>query len=72
MAIKDGKRRLSSTKPLTRENMIKDIRDMFLLSNRVKGNQHAFLWEDWMYFFIQVILGENSYIDWVKIIYRKT
>ena len=32
-------------KPLTIEHFIRDIVDIMLLLNRVKGNDHAFYWE---------------------------
>lgn len=39
-------------KPLTREHFITEVRDIVILLNRLKGNSHAFSWEDWMYFYI--------------------
>ena len=39
-------------KPLIIEHFIKEIVDIVLLLNKIKGNDHAFHWETWMYFFI--------------------
>lgn len=57
--------------PLTREHMILEIKDIITLLNKVKGNPHAFHWENWMYFFIYTTLGENKFIDQVDIILTK-
>lgn len=55
--------------PLTRDHMIPEIKDVITLLNKVKGNQHAFYWENWMYFFIQTILSDkNKHINWAEII----
>lgn len=56
------------TLPLTQKHMIKEVRDIVILLHKVKRSQHAFFWEDWMYFFIQVILDQNKYIDWASMI----
>lgn len=54
--------------PLTREHLIQEVRDIVILLHRMQGNQIAFYWEDWMYFFIQVFFGEKRYIDWAELI----
>lgn len=48
--------------------MIPEIKDVITFLKRVKGNPHAFYWEKWMYFFVQTILEEDKYIDWLDII----
>lgn len=55
-------------KPLTRENFIMEVWDIVILLNRIKGNSHAFYWEYWMYFYIQVLLASKKYLDWVQVI----
>lgn len=55
-------------KPLTIEHFMKKISDIVLLLNRVKGNEHAFHWESWMYFFIQKIVEGAKFIDWADLI----
>ena len=55
-------------KPLTIEHFIKEIVDIMLLLNRVKGNARAFLWESWMYLFIQKIVEGEKFIDWADLI----
>ena len=55
-------------KPLTIEHFIKEIADIILLLNRIKGNEHAFHWESWMYFFIQKIVEGAKFIDWSDLI----
>ena len=54
--------------PLTREHIISKIKDIITLLNKVKGNPHAFHWENQMYSFIQTIMGEDKFIDCVDII----
>ena len=39
-----------------------------LLLNRVKGNEHAFHWETWMYFFIQKIVEGDKFFNWADLI----
>lgn len=58
-------------KPLTREHFIIEVLDIVILMNRVKGNSHSFYWEDWMYFFIQVLLSSDRYLDWSQVIAEK-
>jgi len=55
-------------RPLTRDHLIQEVRDIVVLLNRLRGNQHAYYWEDWMYFFIQVVLQGEQYLDWAEII----
>lgn len=55
-------------KPLTREHFIAEVRDIVILLNRLKGNSHSFYWKDWMYFFIQVLLAGEKFLDWVQVI----
>ena len=55
-------------KSLTIEHFIKEIANIVLLLNRIKGNEHAFHWESWMYFFIQKIVEGSKLIDWVEMI----
>ena len=50
-------------KPLTIEHFIKEIVDIVLLLNRIKGNDHAFHWESWMYLFILKIIEGEKFID---------
>ena len=53
---------------MTIEHFIKEIADIVLLLNRIKGNEHAFHWKSWMYFFIQKIVEGSKFIDWVDLI----
>ena len=55
-------------KPLTIDHFMKEISNIVLLLNRVKGNEHAFHWESWMYFFIQKIVEGVKFIDWSDLI----
>lgn len=55
-------------KPLMREHPIKEVRNIVIPLHREKGSQQAFFWEDWMYFFIQVLLESECYLDSAKLI----
>lgn len=55
-------------KPLTIKHFIKEISDILFLLNRVKGNDHTFHWENWMYVFVQKIVEGDKFIDWVDLI----
>lgn len=48
--------------PLTWEHLIRKVNNIVIMLHRVRGNQISFYWEDWMYFFIQIILGDKRYI----------
>lgn len=39
-----------------------------MILNRVKGNSHSFYWEDWIYFFVQVVLFGDRFLDWSQVI----
>ena len=66
MRLAEGGSRLP--KPLKIKHFIKEIEDIVLLMNRVKGNDHAFHWESWMYLFIQKIVEGEKFIDWADLI----
>lgn len=59
------------SRPLTREHMIQEVRDLIILLNGVKENQNSFLWEYFTYFFIQVVFDKEKFIDWAEIIVDK-
>lgn len=55
-------------KPLMIEHFIREIVDIVLLLNMIKGNDHACHWESWMYLFILKIIEGEKFIDWADLI----
>lgn len=55
-------------KPLTIIHFIREIADIVFLLNRIKGNDHAFHGERWMYLFILKIIEGEKFIDWADLI----
>lgn len=69
LKIQKGGSRLPRS--LTREHFIAEVRDIVILLNRLKWNAHAFYWEDWMNFYIQVMLNGSAYLDWGQVIAKR-
>lgn len=44
------------------------IRDLIVLLHKVKGAVDSYLFAEWMYLFVQVVLDKTCYIDWGEVI----
>lgn len=53
---------------LHKNHFVNEIFDMILLLYRIRGNEKAHEFEEWMYFFIQIILEGAQLLDWAQLI----
>jgi len=55
-------------KVITKDHLKPHIHDLVVLLHRVKGSTNVFLFEEWMYRYIEIILKGEQWMDWVEII----
>lgn len=55
-------------KVITKDHMKPHIHDLFVLLHHVKGSTDVFLFEEWMYMYIEIIVKGEQWMDWVEII----
>jgi hypothetical protein len=55
-------------KVITKDRMKPYIHDLVVLLHRVKGSANVFLFEEWMFHYIEIILKGEQYMDWATII----
>lgn len=49
-------------------NHFVEVVDIVVIFHRVRGNEDVHRFEEWMYFLIQIMLLEQQFLDWAKII----
>lgn len=55
-------------KIVTKDHMKPHIHDLMILLHRVKGLDDVFLFEEWMYRYVEIILKGKELLDWAKVI----
>ena len=55
-------------KSLIKDHMDSHIHDLVVLLHRIKDSPKAYLFDNWMYHFIDIILEGKQYLDWAEII----
>lgn len=55
-------------KIVTKDHLKPHIHDLVVLLHRVKGSTNFFLFEEWMYRNIEIILKGEQWMDWAEII----
>ena len=55
-------------KIVTKDHMKPHIHDLMVLLHQVKGSTNVFLFEEWMYRYVEIILKGQQLLDWVEVI----
>lgn len=55
-------------RPLRKDHLFREVRDITVMLNKVKGSPIDTNWEDWMHIFLRAILDVGNAIDWAEII----
>lgn len=56
------------SKIVTKDHMKPHIHELMVLLHRVKGSANIFLFEEWMYHYVEIILKGNQLLYWVEVI----
>lgn len=48
--------------------MLPHIHDVMLLLHRARGSVEAYIFDDWIYCYVQLVLEGKQYLDWVELI----
>ena len=55
-------------KTLKKDQMTTQVQDIMVLLHRICGSPDVSIFEDWMYFYIQIVLKGSQFLDWVELI----
>ena len=55
-------------KTLKKSQMTTQVQDIMVLLHRICGSSNVSIFEEWMYFYIQIVFKISQFLEWVELI----